>query len=199
MKQGIPLSAEVVQDICIRLDNGESPQNIAAIDGCTDCTVSRIGREYGIQPLRIRSGNPTNCRRCGVLLTIDNTKRRQYSNGGKRLAYDCKPCENENERRRKIRYKIECIIAYGGKCVCCGETIMEFLTIDHIFNDGAEDKKNYSGSGGHVWKYLRDLGYPKDRYQLMCFNCNCAKGHFGSCPHEMLYIPILASIQVSAK
>jgi hypothetical protein len=27
-------------------------------------------------------------------------------------------------------------------------------------------------------------GYPKDNFQLLCMNCNFAKGHRGECPHQ---------------
>lgn len=27
-------------------------------------------------------------------------------------------------------------------------------------------------------------GYPKDRYRLLCYNCNCAIGARGYCPHK---------------
>jgi hypothetical protein len=73
--------------------------------------------------------------------------------------------------------------AYGGKCVCCGETEPKFLSIDHILGDGKEDRKKFL-SGRVLYRKLKKQGYPKDRYQLLCFNCNCAKGFFGKCPHQ---------------
>jgi len=81
--------------------------------------------------------------------------------------------------------KLEVIAAYGSKCVCCGESTPEFMTIDHIYNDGAAERKLYSGASG-IYAFLKRNGYPKDRYQLLCWNCNCAK-HFngGVCPHEV--------------
>lgn len=40
----------------------------------------------------------------------------------------------EDKRRRK-ELRMHVLNHYGGKCVCCGTTTMEFLSIDHI-NDG---------------------------------------------------------------
>jgi hypothetical protein len=31
---------------------------------------------------------------------------------------------------------------------------------------------------------VKAAGYPKDRYQLLCHNCNMAKGFYGLCPHQ---------------
>lgn len=61
------------------------------------------------------------------------------------------------------------------------------MTIDHIFNDGAVHRKTMGthGSGIHIYRALRKAGYPKDRYQLMCFNCNLGKQRNGGvCPHQ---------------
>jgi hypothetical protein len=68
---------------------------------------------------------------------------------------------------------------YGGKCVCPGCDVTEptFLVIDHIFNDGFKER-----SHGSVLPSLKRRGYPRDRYQLLCHNCNHAK-RLGTCPH----------------
>lgn len=68
-------------------------------------------------------------------------------------------------------------------CACCGETTNQFLTIDHIKGGGrkhyaTEIKKNYSG----IYQYLKAKKFPKG-YQVLCWNCNSAKGIYGICPH----------------
>lgn len=91
------------------------------------------------------------------------------------------------EQRRRIR--LEAIAAYGGRCACCGESQTEFLTIDHVYNDGAVERRGDRRlTGTKFYQRLKRLGWPKDRYQLLCFNCNCAKGHFGMCPHQRLRV-----------
>src|SRR6266567_4357200 len=42
-----------------------------------------------------------------------------------------------NQNRLKAKLRREVLAAYGGKCVCCGESHPEFLAIDHVNNDGA--------------------------------------------------------------
>jgi hypothetical protein len=83
-------------------------------------------------------------------------------------------------REYNLRLKLEGIAAYGGKCACRGESRVQFMTLDHI--NGREPGDRFTGAGS--WRLLKALGWPMDNYQLLCFNCNCAKGYFGQCPHE---------------
>lgn len=95
--------------------------------------------------------------------------------------------KKSRDRSRKIRNEV--VEAYGSTCVCCGETEEMFLTIDHIENDGAADRRRLTGSrtggGTRLYRELKRLGYPKDRYRLLCFNCNCGRArNGGTCPHK---------------
>lgn len=68
-------------------------------------------------------------------------------------------------------------------CMCCGETIQEFLTIGHKNNDGSADRKIH-GDAGVFYDYL--LKIPRrDDLELQCYNCNCASFRNGYvCPHK---------------
>jgi len=92
--------------------------------------------------------------------------------------------DNARARRNNKRYRDLCIEHYGGKCACCGESTYEFLAIDHVNNDGAEDRKRLGGSI-KIYKHIVDHDYPPE-YQILCHNCNCAKGFYGYCPHNKL-------------
>ncbi len=84
-------------------------------------------------------------------------------------------------RLRQVR--LQGVAEYGGQCVCCGETQVEFLTIDHIRGrEGIEKEQKITGS--KMWDRLKSKGWPKDNYQLLCFNCNSAKSTYGECPHQ---------------
>jgi len=83
----------------------------------------------------------------------------------------------------RARLKAEVIAAYGGACACCGECRPQFLAIDHIYGDGKQDRRG-RGIGSQFYAWLRASGFPRDRYQLLCHNCNFAKGHRGECPHR---------------
>ena len=92
--------------------------------------------------------------------------------------------EKVSAKRRNVilKRKKEVIAAYGGKCACCGDSHFQFLTIEHIHGNGRIDRKGKSGSAFYGW--LRRNGFPKDDYELLCINCNFAKGKYGICPHE---------------
>jgi len=91
----------------------------------------------------------------------------------------------ERTAREKLIPKV--FEAYGNKCACCGETIPEFLTIDHIHGGGRAHRKELkSHSRAHFFRHIIRAGYPKDLYRLLCWNCNCTKGFLGYCPHEKL-------------
>lgn len=111
----------------------------------------------------------------------------------------CRECTNERQRiwrnknreRSRLSAKIQgqnvrkkVFLYYGNKCICCGETCYEFLSIDHINNDGALHRKEI-GIGRNIYYWLIKNGFPKN-YQILCFNCNLAKAHWGLCPHQKL-------------
>lgn len=90
-------------------------------------------------------------------------------------------------RSRINRYllKMEFIAAYGGKCDCCGERRKDFLTLDHIGGTGAEHRRqNGNKTGIHMYLYLKKLGWPKEGYRLLCFNCNQVLSFKAVCPHK---------------
>ncbi len=61
-------------------------------------------------------------------------------------------------------------------CNCCGETEYKFLTIDHIDGRQGEPRPN------NFIQWLIKNKYPPG-FQVLCYNCNCAKGFWGQCPH----------------
>ena len=69
---------------------------------------------------------------------------------------------------------------YGNKCICCGDSHWEFLTMDHVDGGGHKHRKEVVGS--HLYAWLKRNNFPPG-FQLMCMNCNFAKGIFGKCPH----------------
>ena len=79
--------------------------------------------------------------------------------------------------------KQEVVAAYGGKCECCGETRIEFLTIDHRDGSGAKHRSQV-GKGRGVYTDLKRRGFPQGPYRCLCFNCNISRGFYGYCPHH---------------
>ena len=89
---------------------------------------------------------------------------------------------NKRHREEHIKIREEVFAAYGHKCNCCGENNSAFLTIDHIEGDGSQHRKKIRMS---IYRWLKRNGFPKNNFQILCFNCNCAKQHRsnGTCPH----------------
>ncbi len=84
-------------------------------------------------------------------------------------------------------------MAYGRTCKCCGEQEINFLAIDHINGGGSKHRKALKKPGKMWWKWLKEEGYPKE-FQILCHNCNMAKGFYGQCPHENKEVKIGVSI-----
>jgi hypothetical protein len=80
--------------------------------------------------------------------------------------------------------KIAVIALYGGKCQCCSESNISFLTIDHVNRDGAKERKLGPNGGFNFYRRLLKMGR-QDKYQILCFNCNLGRElNGGICPHK---------------
>ena len=91
-------------------------------------------------------------------------------------------CKAAKQSLRREQLKQEVVDAYGGKCACCGETRLYFLTLDHVLGGGGKERiETKRTSSTTMFYYVRREGYPK-RYQILCFNCNCAKSGNDYCP-----------------
>lgn len=69
-------------------------------------------------------------------------------------------------------------------CQCCKEKNMDNLTIDHI--NGRKEVKHSPKQGGiKLWIWLWTHKFPKG-FQVLCYNCNSARGNYGTCPHNKI-------------
>ena len=99
--------------------------------------------------------------------------------------YHHKHRDRRNDSRRKRAHlqtrlqKLLVLQAYGGQCECCGETRWALLTIEHKRNNGSQDRRS------NYYKWLIQRRCPKNLgLGVLCYNCNCSKGHFGTCAHK---------------
>lgn len=86
------------------------------------------------------------------------------------------------------RWKLKFLQAYSDnnpKCSCCGEANIAFLSIDHINGNHKEDthENGKKLTASNLYLKLKKLGFPKG-YQVLCYNCNCAKANNAICPHK---------------
>ena len=74
--------------------------------------------------------------------------------------------------------KGEVLTYYGNgelACLQCSFSDVRALSIDHIDNDGSEDKKKHGKNGGnYFYLWLKRHGYPEG-YQTLCMNCQFIK------------------------
>lgn len=139
-------------------------------------------------------------RRIGGISLIWWLRKHNYPQGFQVLCYNCNcskgffgQCGHKfewkpDEKRR--RYKLEFLKVYSNnspKCSCCGETNVAFLTIDHINGGGHKDVDSNGRqiTGNRLYHKLKRLGFPQG-YQVLCYNCNCAKHYNKECPHKTM-------------
>src|SRR3972149_8125551 len=123
-----------------------------------------------------------------ICTNCDETKPKSsfYRDTSKKdhLASWCKKCSLIGQKTRRIQFKQQVINAYGNQCVCCRETRFEFLTFEHKNRDGAIHRKEIGG-GTNMIRWIIKNNFPSS-IEILCWNCNCAKGCFGYCPHSKL-------------
>ena len=110
-----------------------------------------------------------------------------------------------SQKAAYYRARLEALQHYSGllvpECRCCEENTFEFLTIDHVNNDGAahrreigmtqgdpnqmekEGRKSSMGGNGFVY-WLKKNGWPEG-FQVLCWNCNGVKREGRECPHTI--------------
>jgi len=68
----------------------------------------------------------------------------------------------------------KCIDKLGGQCKKCGFSDRRALQIDHVFGDGADERREFGPRCAGVI-YKRILDGERERYQILCANCNQIK------------------------
>lgn len=142
------------QDKDVSMFHIDNSRNNKSTRQCKDC------RKLYNQDIRSQRMALGLCRYCG----------NKNSNGLKH----CNDCLDKHILDNKnIKFKV--ISHYGGKCHSCGELNIDFLTLDHINNDGHVDRKlNKSGSGTAYYRKLIKQNYPNN-IQILCANCHLRK------------------------
>ena len=96
----------------------------------------------------------------------------------------CDSCHNTShqrklKQRRELRNRV--LDYLGSACSCCGESIRQFLNIDHANGDGSHERKRT-----HVRRmHEQILAGLRPDLRLLCWNCNLGRElNGGTCPHE---------------
>lgn len=81
--------------------------------------------------------------------------------------------------------RFEAVKRLGNKCVCCNETRVEFLTLDHINSNGTVHRRSFKRQQNYLqWAATASLREVCAVLQVLCWNCNMAKAIYKICPHQ---------------
>lgn len=149
---------------------------------CSECKVEKPLLDFSKNKDGLL-GFRTVCKECNKKYQRDyymtnkvsmNIRGREYHKKNKKAIK-----ELQSRAYKEIRNKF--IEMYGKQCACCGEAIKEFLTIEHKLGQVGKKKETSRKSYSNALKEYRP-----DLYEILCYNCNCAKGKLGYCPHKKL-------------
>lgn len=134
-----------------------------------------------------KSHRATRCLACRENAKTERSKEYRLRHSD-RLAAACRKYYYESDgagyaRARRKNLRDEFLAAFGGACECCGESEPDFLTLEHRGGWGGEHRKTKPYSSQQLADAKRD-GWPKDKYGILCFNCNRATSGGKTCPHK---------------
>ena len=156
-------------------------------------TVSFICAACARRSTRLRTADYTLCPRCRVYMVRPckycGQLFKPQPTGGPVKQYCSDECRQEAMHQYRIQqwrtHRLKILQAYGGdppRCVCCGESILAFLALDHINGGGGKHRQETGGGGFYVW--LAKNNYPEG-FQVLCHNCNQGRRmNDGVCPHK---------------
>lgn len=116
------------------------------------------------------------CQACNKEFSTTDGRRKYCDIGCRHAAVELMTTNNWYRVKRR-----QAVAKLGGKCVSCGFSDARALDIDHVLNNGAQERKVKSPmSVIHSILQDKDCGL----YQVLCRNCNYLKyqvmglGHF---------------------
>lgn len=118
------------------------------------------------------------CNDCKTLKETEEFASNKTSKDGFQ-AY-CRICHRKRMAEYYLSLRHAVLDAYGWECQCCGEDRYEFLAIDHE----TALKISREDGGTRLYQRLKREGYPEG-FRTLCHNCNCSRGYYGYCPHEV--------------
>lgn len=159
----------------------------------TQTFCSKICKVKMETKLRKRSGNTCSWPGCNSSCDLNKKTNKPY--------YYCDSHRNRRNNKGRNNYKInggqqnkrnkeynkrlrdKFLNLYGAKCSCCGEGFEPFLTLDHVQGDGKRERTTANGKPANPYNAYRNAikKIDNDRYQILCMNCNFAKGTLGEC------------------
>lgn len=137
---------------------------------CSGCNETKPVEAFNRDRRRSEDGRQGRCKTC---CHARDAEYRAGDGGAKASA---------RGRAWRTELRSTVLAHYGGRCVCCGETGMHFLAIDHI-DGGGHQHRSADPSAHTITLWLKRNGFPPG-FRVLCHNCNTARGVYGYCPHE---------------
>jgi hypothetical protein len=111
-----------------------------------------------------------------------------YADNGTRSGRQsrCRVCTREASILRLNAARNEALVYYSAgtmRCACCNESEPKFLALDHVNGEGPR-MPGVRRVGNAFFAWLKREGFPPG-LQVLCHNCNCAKGKALRCPHAV--------------
>jgi hypothetical protein len=78
---------------------------------------------------------------------------------------------NKNNVSNQREWRVKAIVKLGGKCCKCGFSDIRALQLDHIYGGGHKERSTRKSDAK---KIATDV-YGKEKFQLLCANCNWIK------------------------
>lgn len=140
---------------------------------CAHCHLTLDATKFNVRRVS-PSGLDCYCRECSRI-------RQKISYQKHRKEYIAKVSAHRLIWYARLRQEL--LDAYGRRCACCGESEPAFLTLDHINGGGKKDRAQIPDGQRGLYRKLKKLGWPTDRFRLLCMNCNFATRRGTPCPH----------------
>lgn len=151
--------------------NTHNPPVMEGLKQCSNCKEEKSVMLFSRNP-KMKDGRANWCKSCHK-----KDAERRYKSDPEYY--------KEVSARKRLKLRLEVLTHYSSgtpACACCGETEIKFLAIDHINGGGNAHRKSIP-RGHYIYQWLRNEKYP-DGFQVLCHNCNMAKGFYGICPHQ---------------
>ena len=81
------------------------------------------------------------------------------------------PNSTEASKRTQHLQKVRAFMLLGGKCYECGDNRMQTLELDHVNNNGAEERRKFGRANAMIKEVFKR---PFD-FQLLCGSCHNLK------------------------
>jgi hypothetical protein len=151
-------------------------KEIVAKVKCLECPIEKEFNKYDVNRGRQKNWK---CRSCAMksLWAKKGVRTKEEKAAAQKKYYQAnKDKLNKYNTKWMHDKRLELINYFGGQCVICEEKDPIVLDFDHIFDDGAEERRLLKRK--NIIRHLNISSTDRSRYQLLCKNCNWKKEFF---------------------